>query len=576
MRRRLINKDKGYANGVYIQAVDGKLYTKAEWEAYKPADGVYIETIDGSLYTKEQYQALKDYGRQNGVYIQDTNGNLYTKEEWEVLITKPIPNGIAVISDEASFVVALSESPSELEWQTTVGEITDLPDIASSSLAKLDFNGKSNSDIIATVSNGGANAPANAYCQNFTFPDGSKGYLPALGELWIARQNLATINELLTLTGGTNMTLLNYWSSSENRANSAWYMSFSSNCMYTGGKSFSCQARTFTSLSYAKEKQPNGVCVVSGGHIFTIAPIESPGALIWGEPVLVNYATAMSGELAALGDYKGNSNTGFIVSQLNASYLCAPVYCQSFTFPDGSKGYLPSLGEWQIAYSNKAEIDSCMSLIKGIAINSSGYHWTSTQYSDTNAWIFSWNGGFKSNTDKINARLVRAFTATKKYTPKGIAVVTDEARFVVGLYNSGTVDVWQNNASDIMDLPNLNTEAIARQDFNGRNNSITIASASNGGVNAPANAYCHDFTFPEGSKGYLPSCGELLVAYQNRVLVNELLALIGGDNMSVEYWSSTEGSRLVAWIMSFSLGGMGGYNKSDSTYSVRPFTPLSF
>ena len=942
----------------------------------------------------------------NGVYIQDTDHKLYTKTEWEGLATKPTPNGIAVISTEASFVIGLGESPERIAWQTTAGDIAGLPNFDTADLAKLDFGGKSNSDIIQAASNGGANAPANAYCQSYTFPDGSKGYLPACGELYTAYQNITAINELLTLVGGTSLHLyIHYWSSSltssETSTKSAWMMNFSASIM-SGAKTNTYNVRAFTSLpsqgeatgpiegatvvvdgietkttnasgdavyllstgshsykitkasylsvegtvevaseiqtinvdlvtgalvsfsvkegevgvagatitinttsngvsalstitgttdsdgnyktelasgnyffiiskdgyadtilkdftvgikpliieqditnyhywsaefsnviegsvvtiqnkaggdaksqtvtstgsvtflnvlngtytlsitktgyqpinteftvagenysyvadqvqisnvkftctligsgpladvairlyndsvdlngttladgaytftqiengtynytatpagglavktgqvevtgedvnvslsfennidlSYtvvgegrkangvfiqtkdgslytkaewealpnkplksgvyiqtvdgkvyteeqykalvpngvyiqtvdgklytkaeweaykpadgvyiesvdgdlytkdqwnalANKPEANGVCVVSGGHIFTIAPTESPNTLTWGDQVLINNITTTTDASVAKADFNGNSNANFIISQLGSDKVPAAEYCQNYTFLNGSKGYLPAVGELWTAYNNKTEVDACMSLIGGTAISTNYYHWSSTQASNTGAWILNWSNGYVNGNGKASSHRVRAFAVAKKYTPKGIAVVTDETRYVMVLSKPFDTFKWQTTAGDIAGLPNFDTADLAKLDFGGKSNSDIIQAASNGGANAPANAYCQSYTFPDGSKGYLPACGELYTAYQNITAINELLTLVGETIISDDiYWSSSEYSADYAWGMYFYGGYSDDYSKTTS-YIARPFTPLSF
>lgn len=382
MRRRLIENEGRYANGVYIQTVDGKLYTKEEWEAHKPADGVYIESVDGDLYTKDQ---------------------------WIALLSKP---------------------------------------------------------------------------------------------------------------------------------------------------------------------ESNGVCAVSGGHIFTIESTDESSVLLaWknGEYILVDNVLTTSTESTAKKDFNGNSNTGFIVSQLGSNKVPAATYCQNYTFPNGSKGYLPSYGEWQEAYNNKTEIDACISLIGGTAIETSSYYWSSTQHSNLNAWGFSWSDGTAKGRDKSSSYPVRVFTTVKKYTPKGIAVVADEIIFVIGLNDSPRSLSWQTTAGDITGLSNITALNIVRENFNGKLNSDIIAAASNGGDNSLANSYCQKYIFSDGSQGYLPSCGELYVAFQNKVVINEFLNLVGSAfNASNFYWSSSEYGSSVGWGISFYEGIINTFDKITSGY-VRPF-----
>ena len=82
----------------------------------------------------------------------------------------------------------------------------------------------------------------------------------------------------------------------------------------------------------------------------------------------------------------GELNTDKIIAQLGIGNAQAAEYCRSLTFKNGKKGYLWSLGELRDAYDNKEAINAAMSKIGGTALTE-GYHWTSTQYSNTRAWL---------------------------------------------------------------------------------------------------------------------------------------------------------------------------------------------
>ena len=156
-----------------------------------------------------------------------------------------------------------------------------------------------------------------------------------------------------------------------------------------------------------------GVAVLSDNCKFVISKTQG-GTMTWG-----GYGTTISGIVTttdantAKKDYAGKDNTEKIVTQLGGSNAAAASYCRNTSnlFPDGRKGYLGSLGEWQEAYNNKSEIDACMSLIGGTAIATNYYHWTSTQYSSGSAWILYWSAGGVITNYKIDSRQVRAFAA---------------------------------------------------------------------------------------------------------------------------------------------------------------------
>ena len=155
-----------------------------------------------------------------------------------------------------------------------------------------------------------------------------------------------------------------------------------------------------------------GVAVLSDNCKFVISTTENSSNIQWG-----GYGTTISNIVTttdaatAKKDYLGSGNTDKIIAQLGSGNAPAADYCRGVTFKHGKKGYLGSLGEWQEAYNNKAEIDACMSLIGGTAINTSYYHWTSTQYSSNLSWLLRWSDGSVGTGSKDGSYRVRAFAA---------------------------------------------------------------------------------------------------------------------------------------------------------------------
>ena len=105
---------------------------------------------------------------------------------------------------------------------------------ASSSEAKLDYNGKINSEVLKTVTAGGGSYTSfatlgtvlNVFNNN---SDDNQGYtdwfVPACGQLYLIYQNRSNIDSALSAIGGTQL-VTTYWSSSENSASSSWGMNF--------------------------------------------------------------------------------------------------------------------------------------------------------------------------------------------------------------------------------------------------------------------------------------------------------------------------------------------------------------
>lgn len=154
----------------------------------------------------------------------------------------------------------------------------------------------------------------------------------------------------------------------------------------------------------------NGVAVIDANASFVIAKTQISSRMTWSSDTstLVEGVFTTTDSTTAKTDYAGAANTALIaaIDTSKAAYSCA-----NFEFPNGQKGYLPALGEWIVAYNNKTAIDAAMALIEGTAINTSYYHWSSTQDSASRAWEFYWDTGDTSNFTKNNYYPVRAFSA---------------------------------------------------------------------------------------------------------------------------------------------------------------------
>lgn len=167
--------------------------------------------------------------------------------------------------------------------------------------------------------------------------------------------------------------------------------------------------------------EANGVAVLSNEASFVIAKKDvSTSNLAWGGfGYIVPNVLTTPYIASAKEDYDGVTNTQQLIAQLNGytdsgGVVGAPAAeaCAAYTFPNGAKGYLPSLGEWNVAYNNKEAIISAMSIIGGTQINNKQYesYWTSTQADERNCWRIQWlDAGFKL-VYKSNPYHVRAFT----------------------------------------------------------------------------------------------------------------------------------------------------------------------
>ena len=153
--------------------------------------------------------------------------------------------------------------------------------------------------------------------------------------------------------------------------------------------------------------EANGVAVVTDEASFVIKATEDAGGSKWAEP----YDTHFEGVFTttdmaiALTDFGGRANTEamLVYDTFGAAKRAAR------SFPNGQKGYLPSLGELNVAYSHKSAINKAMQLINGVQFGTA-FYWSSTQYSDTKAWQLRMFNGSCKGSDKDISDNFRAFT----------------------------------------------------------------------------------------------------------------------------------------------------------------------
>ena len=167
----------------------------------------------------------------NGVYIEAINGELFTADEWTGSLT---PNSVVVIQDEVQFRIALTQSGNKPQIHSSpTGTLENyMTAISNSSQAKLDMKSAENTANIMKLQSGTGYAAG--YCNSFTFPDGkTKGLLPALGWLQTAYDNKAAVDACLAACGATAMDTSNYhwastfWGVGSNNYRLCWILTWS-------------------------------------------------------------------------------------------------------------------------------------------------------------------------------------------------------------------------------------------------------------------------------------------------------------------------------------------------------------
>jgi len=187
---------------------------------------------DVAMFIKPNVVLVNETGRvgfnvapPNGVYIEHIDGRLLTTDQWTAGgYSNDEANGVAVLADEAKFVVAKTVLTATA-WSSDTSTLVDgVAAETDSESAKKDYSGKTNTELIVATDTSGA-----AYqCSNYLFPNGEKGYLPALGELVVLDANKMAVNDALELLGSAQLSgsaVVYYWSSTQYDATNSWSLS---------------------------------------------------------------------------------------------------------------------------------------------------------------------------------------------------------------------------------------------------------------------------------------------------------------------------------------------------------------
>ena len=161
----------------------------------------------------------------SGVMIQHIDGSLYTIREWqEKGFTRNDANGVAIADDRASFVVAKEDIGENLLWSNEAILVEGVSVVSKSNSNDLwnHMNGVQDTQILVEL----GVSPAASACAEYTFPNGSKGYLPSAGEWRVFDSYRSAAEEAFNLIGGANLfspyTAKYYWSTTQESASKVW------------------------------------------------------------------------------------------------------------------------------------------------------------------------------------------------------------------------------------------------------------------------------------------------------------------------------------------------------------------
>ena len=139
------------------------------------------------------------YNSFKGVFIQHIDGTLYTTDEWTAQgFASDQANGVAVGNGVVKFVVAKTYG-SSLKWSSdTINAIEGIMLTDDSTVARTDYDGVMNTMRMPRLDENNAAC----YCLDYVFPNGKKGYLPSAGEMSVANGYSTSIDNAMNLIGG--------------------------------------------------------------------------------------------------------------------------------------------------------------------------------------------------------------------------------------------------------------------------------------------------------------------------------------------------------------------------------------
>lgn len=441
LNKTKINASISAAGGIIVSD-ETEYWTSTQYDADKSwtfDGGVLRVLVKRGLRSSHPFCTYKYNPVPNGVYIYDKDNNRYTKEEW-ALSSKEISDvcGIGISTDTNSFMVSTNKSGVNYAFGGQGTLISNVPmlDTDTTQNIYIATHGFIYTDVIISQL-GTGNAPAEEYAKTYVFGNGQRGYLPSFGELTTLYSYKTQVEEILHTLGlslwgdvsiqtctqqGASVSATLYWPNGnysglgKNDANSSvlpfTFLPFqgSTEGIYILDTDNSLITRSNWSIE--NNNKAVGVVVLLSKCQFVIAPTDSSSTQIWSkggaQDVVPGVTTTTEPVMARTTDYRGAQNSSAIVAQYGDTSDYAAGWCQSFLFKNGERGYLGSCSEWQEAYNNKAEIDTCMSLIGGTAITTN-YYWTSTQCNSSSSWSMNWNRSDLHKSLKSNVRRVRAF-----------------------------------------------------------------------------------------------------------------------------------------------------------------------
>lgn len=185
----------------------------------------------------------------------------------------------------------------------------------------------------------------------------------------------------------------------------------------------------------------------------------------------------------------------------------------------------------------------------------------------------SWRGVFIEDTKGF---LYTSDEWNGSRTPNGIAVLTDNCRFVMSLNNVGNEYMkWDTFTIEIPGIVTTTDKSVAVKDFKGRSNSTKVLSYgwADAGPTLGAFIRTSNYVFPNGNTGYVGAAGEWMAIADNLSEISTLLSKCGGAELNDYYATSTQAESNRSWYFRKIQKDVTTTYKSGVFY-CRPFIEL--
>lgn len=569
---------------------------------------------------------------------------VYSDKTWSTLLDES-KTCVGVITDVKSKdfdFIALNDTDIGA-WSTSNTIISDIFTTTDSKISIIDFSGKGNTEKIIFQLGEDA-APAADHCNNYSTAGFGAGswYLPSAGQWQVSWLNKSKIDASIEAVGGTlPKSSSGYWVSTQYSNSDAWYVGWSSSwAIYNTSKGSVQNVRPFCTYEY--NPVPNGVYIYDkDNNYYTKEEWLSLGKEV--EEVLgigistdtnsfmvdtsistARYAFGGQGTLIENVPFTNTLNpsihgkpshgvvyTDIIISSLGTGGAPAAEYAKSFQFKNAQKGYLPSYDEVFTLYNYKTQVEDVLNTL-GISLWGDVSLQTCTQVGSVNNAALYWPSAGYSGPGKGDSQFVLVFTYlpfkggivegayilgsdgnlyikddwdnhSSEVEAEGVAVVTPESQFVIATEEEKTEFCTKLEVTDNIVTTSVISEAIL--DYKGKYNTKQYI-AQYGLDNCPATEICRNY-IANRNVGYIPSLGQLYLAWTMKSEISSLMSLIGGQAIGstllssgssyYSLWSSTQHSNVASWALywdSDNLNYSSYIQKNLDSAVVRPVADL--